>query len=466
MTAKRDYKKEYAKFQSSPQKKKYRAELNKYNRAKGTYGNDDGKDASHKSGKISGYEAEGKNRGRREKSRLKGSKRKTEGVTQRREAMGRQTLREYIRKETKRALEERLSKRWNIVDGVGGIGVSGGRRDNVTAALRGIINKRNLERAVEDGNSAYIQQVVKKITALRHKLDKAGDATEIDRVDDVMMNLLRLYMQVRKRARSVNEDAIPVGRAQNAVMKALITHHPSGEDVELTDLAKRPELRGIHFGQIMKSVELLKKKGLVDHPGTTVSLRDGVVTEAKLTKAQKDLMTALKDAGPGDHEMFRLARKVPSNAGALERAAAQLSNRPVLGQPRVRYDSAMSTAQLMEVAVTITEAGEKDQHGGYYNQTYKGWKIYTLQTYDTPYYYATAQRDPKTGRRVFGPSDNYPGLRRLTNRMDKQLAKWGKKTLNEAEPTWGKPEPPTKPNIARVSDPKPVPEQKSSGDDD
>ena len=69
--AKRDYKAEYKKFQSSTKSKKYRAELNKYNRQKGTYGNGDGKDASHKGGKIVGFEKESKNRGRAEKSRLK-----------------------------------------------------------------------------------------------------------------------------------------------------------------------------------------------------------------------------------------------------------------------------------------------------------------------------------------------------------------------------------------------------------
>ena len=69
--AERDYKDEYKKFQSSKKMKKYRAELNKYNRQKGTYGNGDKKDASHKNGKISGYEDQSKNRGRREKSRLK-----------------------------------------------------------------------------------------------------------------------------------------------------------------------------------------------------------------------------------------------------------------------------------------------------------------------------------------------------------------------------------------------------------
>jgi hypothetical protein len=50
--SKRDYKDEYKKFQSSTKTKKYRAQLNKYNRDKGTYGNGDGKDASHKGGKI------------------------------------------------------------------------------------------------------------------------------------------------------------------------------------------------------------------------------------------------------------------------------------------------------------------------------------------------------------------------------------------------------------------------------
>ena len=71
MPTKRDYKAEYKKFQSSPKMKKYRAELNKYNRKKGTYGNGDGKDASHKGGKIVGFESQSKNRGRAEKSRLK-----------------------------------------------------------------------------------------------------------------------------------------------------------------------------------------------------------------------------------------------------------------------------------------------------------------------------------------------------------------------------------------------------------
>ena len=75
-TEERDYKDEYKKFQSSDKMKKYRAELNRYNRERGTYGNGDGKDASHKDGKIVGMEDQSINRGRAEKSRLIGSKRK------------------------------------------------------------------------------------------------------------------------------------------------------------------------------------------------------------------------------------------------------------------------------------------------------------------------------------------------------------------------------------------------------
>jgi hypothetical protein len=75
----RDYKAEYQarksnyyeKYQSSTKAKKYRAELNQYNRKRGTYGNGDGMDASHKGGKIVGFEKESTNRSRREKSRLK-----------------------------------------------------------------------------------------------------------------------------------------------------------------------------------------------------------------------------------------------------------------------------------------------------------------------------------------------------------------------------------------------------------
>jgi len=76
MSKPRNYKEEYRKFQSSRKMKRYRAELNKYNREHGEYGAGNHTDASHKNGKIVGYESEHVNRSRREKSRLKGSKRR------------------------------------------------------------------------------------------------------------------------------------------------------------------------------------------------------------------------------------------------------------------------------------------------------------------------------------------------------------------------------------------------------
>lgn len=76
MPTKRNYAREYRLFQKSRKRKKYRAALNRHNRRSGVYGNGDGLDASHKNGKIVGYESESVNRGRREKSRLKGSKRR------------------------------------------------------------------------------------------------------------------------------------------------------------------------------------------------------------------------------------------------------------------------------------------------------------------------------------------------------------------------------------------------------
>jgi len=104
--AKRDYKDEYKKFQSSDKSKKYRAELNKYNRQKGTYGNGDGKDASHKGGKIVGFEKESVNRGRAEKSRLK----KEGKLTERNEGYFKQLLTRMIDD------FDRAEKTWKTTD--------------------------------------------------------------------------------------------------------------------------------------------------------------------------------------------------------------------------------------------------------------------------------------------------------------------------------------------------------------
>ena len=67
---KRNYKEEYKKYGSSTKAKKYRATLNAYNKKKGTYGNRDGLDASHKGGMIVGFENQSRNRSRKNNNKV------------------------------------------------------------------------------------------------------------------------------------------------------------------------------------------------------------------------------------------------------------------------------------------------------------------------------------------------------------------------------------------------------------
>jgi len=77
----RKKKNEYQKkYNAKSGAKKKRAELNKANRKAGTYGNGDGRDVSHKNGKIKGTLPQSKNRGSKSNSagdrRARGCKKK------------------------------------------------------------------------------------------------------------------------------------------------------------------------------------------------------------------------------------------------------------------------------------------------------------------------------------------------------------------------------------------------------
>ena len=82
MAKKRNYKKEYAKFQASKKQKQDRAKRNKARRKaikSGRVKKGDGKDLHHPDGLRSQRTivlSRGTNRGKKEKSRVKGSKRK------------------------------------------------------------------------------------------------------------------------------------------------------------------------------------------------------------------------------------------------------------------------------------------------------------------------------------------------------------------------------------------------------
>jgi hypothetical protein len=68
----RNKKKQYdTEYHSTDSRRDYRSELNKINRDKGTYGNGDGKDASHKSKTKTRMQSQSKNRADKKRSFFK-----------------------------------------------------------------------------------------------------------------------------------------------------------------------------------------------------------------------------------------------------------------------------------------------------------------------------------------------------------------------------------------------------------
>lgn len=62
---------------------------------------------------------------------------------------------------------------------------------------------------------------------------------------------------------NMEEAAKPVGKVQTAVLAYVKKNASKAEPLELTSIARIPELRGVHFGKIQKAVEVLIKKGLL-----------------------------------------------------------------------------------------------------------------------------------------------------------------------------------------------------------
>ena len=136
-------------------------------------------------------------------------------------------------------------------------------------------------------------------------------------------------------------------------------------------------------------------------------------------EVQKKLMMVLHGLGYGDHQLADLVRSPEFRNVHFKRiqtAASALKKKQL-----VNYDGTSK--------VSLVEANQKAL------DTYKGWKIFALTNYTTPYYYPE-QHDIK-GRKVGGPAENYPGIRKVKNLIDKWLKQMGKESLDEAE-SWGK----------------------------
>lgn len=81
--------------------------------------------------------------------------------------------------------------------------------------------------------------------------------------------------------------------------KLLKATNAAGKGANLTDLARRPEFRGVHFGKIMSAAESLKKKKKVVFDGNFIASIDfstvGPSLGASTVKAAKDIGDPKKD---------------------------------------------------------------------------------------------------------------------------------------------------------------------------
>jgi hypothetical protein len=76
--------------------------------------------------------------------------------------------------------------------------------------------------------------------------------------------------EMLKKEHDKKAQLAPRGKAQVAIAKYL-SSADAGFNTKLTDIARIPALRGVHFAQIMSAVEQLKKKGYVEYDGVQVT---------------------------------------------------------------------------------------------------------------------------------------------------------------------------------------------------
>ena len=242
----RDYKDEYKKFQSSPKAKKYRAELNKYNRQKGTYGNGDGKDASHKGGKIVGFENQSKNRGRAEKSRL------------------RKEIQEYVdnlidekcwKGYEKKGMKTMFGKRYPNC-------VKKKKSEGLSEAPSGLV-KKAIQLAKSMGGN--MTGAVKKIERIKRGLSKHRDVKKALRKANESVNekvdpeMKRIYQLLLKYGNSAKDAAAMIKKNLKYVNKTYRNSTPRGKAVALVGLQSLGE--NLTTSQIKKMRDEFDKTG-------------------------------------------------------------------------------------------------------------------------------------------------------------------------------------------------------------
>jgi hypothetical protein len=277
----RDYKDEYKKFQSSKKAKKYRAELNKYNRQKGTYGNGDGKDASHKRGKIVGFEAQSKNRGRAEKSRLK------------KEAKGE----DMANLQQRNLANSYIAKFDKDIKGVIKYLGNAGNRKKATDLMK-IYKKHWVEFVIQWQKRQKLHEAGMEMNKLKDaikmfqkKIEKQGRVTNA-RDEEHLSNLIKLYVQMGgKGIKELVEVMCEITYRQMLAKK--------GKKVKVVMINGRPVVKVVNIHDepevvkeaSMKFAQMAKKRGYVKRGQNDKQREKGIVDYLKKW-ANKDMKGA------------------------------------------------------------------------------------------------------------------------------------------------------------------------------
>jgi len=213
----RDYKAEYKKYGSSTAAKKYRAELNQYNRKKGTYGNGDGKDASHKGGKIVGFENQSVNRGRAEKSRL------------RKEAV-KVNIDKILKNPKIKQIFSRLGLKTTSKDDVIKVLNHFARNPSALAAIKGVvgetINEVNLRR------EQYKKDWFKVVKLMQKELKRIEGFAKKNFWGPVDSDVNGIIMPNTKKLRNISMDITRMKESVNEGQRAFLAYRTMKEGIE------------------------------------------------------------------------------------------------------------------------------------------------------------------------------------------------------------------------------------------
>ena len=276
----RDYKAEYKKYGSSTKAKKYRAELNQYNRKKGTYGNGDGKDASHKGGKIVGFENQSVNRGRAEKSRL------------RKEAV-KVNIDKLLQNPKIKKIFSRLGLKTTSKDDVMKVLNHLARNPAALVAIKGIFG--------ETINESFSSSLVKKAIDIAKKMsgNMTGAAKKIEKIKKGLSDDSKVKAALRTANESVNEGGMGILSTDQAdILQGLVMRNKNKNIKAILNVAlKSGYFKNVDKKELLGYIDGAKQfvKYMESHPMESVN-ESGILYRAGVKKYGKEGMRKIQQA--------------------------------------------------------------------------------------------------------------------------------------------------------------------------